>query len=173
LDLPQSPADRIARQELDFTLRLGDAHLSFDDAIRDFPPEHYNSRPPNTPYSFWQLLEHIRFCQWDLLDYVRNPDYQALPFPEGVWPGAGEEADEARWQATVAGFHQDLAEILALVADPDFDLYQAPAHAWEPEHTPFRCFLVAADHNAYHIGELAILRQVMGLWGTADKGRMG
>ncbi len=165
--------DQVARRELDFILRLGDAHFRLDEAVRDFPPEHYNSRPPHTPYSFWQLLEHIRYCQWDILDYVRNPGYQAVPFPEGVWPGAGEDADEARWHGTLAAFQADLAAILAMVADPDFDLYHAPAHAWEQDHSPYRCFLVAADHNAYHIGEFAILRQVMGLWAETDKGRMG
>ena len=166
-------ADQVARAELCFTLRTGDAHMQLDDAVRNFPPAHYNTHPPHTPYSFWQLLEHIRFCQWDILDYVRNPVYQSVPFPEGVWPPPSEVADEARWQATIAAFHADLDAIEALVANPDFDLYRAPAHAWEAAHTPFRCFLVAADHNAYHIGELAILRQVMGLWEQADKGRMG
>ena len=165
---------QVARDALVFTLRVGDAHLSFDETVADFPADHYNTRPPNTPYSFWQLLEHVRFCQWDILDYVINPNYQAVPFPEGVWPAPDALADEAQWQQTLAAFRADLDRIQALVEDPSFDLFSAPAHAWEPSHTPYHCFLVAADHNAFHLGEFAILRQVMGLWGAdralGDKG---
>jgi hypothetical protein len=163
----------IAREQLAEMLRISDAHMQFDEALRAFPESHYNARPPNTPYTFWALLEHVRFCQWDLIDYVINPAYTAPPFPEGVWPHPDQQADAARWQNTIEQFHADLDRMAAYLADPGFPLFEAPAWAWEPNHTPYRGFLVALDHNAFHLGEIGILRQVMGLWGGTDKGKLG
>jgi hypothetical protein len=163
----------VARTQLAELLNVSDARMQFDQVLADFPEAHYNTRPPNTPFTFWHIIEHVRFCQWDLIDYVINPVYSAPPFPSGVWPAPDEMADRARWQASIAGFHADLARISAFCADPDFPMFSAPDWAWEPHHTPYRGFLVALDHNAYHLGEIAILRQVLGLWTAADKGPLG
>lgn len=157
-------AERIARDELIFSLKQGDAHMGFDEVLAEFPLNHINTRPPNTAYTFWHVLEHLRFCQWDILDYVLNPDYKAAKFPEGYWPRPEERSDEARWQNTIAEFKTDLAKMVALIQDEHYDLFTAPPQVWKPHHTPYRCFMVIADHNAYHLGEIAILRQVLGLW---------
>jgi hypothetical protein len=157
-------AEAVAREQLIFTLRRGEAHMTLDEAIADFPPGHINTRVPNAPYTFWHLLEHIRICQWDILEYVRNADYAALKFPAEYWPAPDAIATPEQWCDTVRRFHDDLDAIEALIRDASFDLFTAPAHAWERHHTPYRTFLVLADHNAYHTGEIAVLRQVMGLW---------
>lgn len=156
--------DPVIREQLIATLCSREAHMSFDEAIAGFPLQHINTRPPNTPYTFWHLLEHVRICQWDLLDYSRNPNYAALPFPEGYWPASTTIASPEQWHETIWQFHADLDTIETLIRDERFDLFTPPAHAWQPDHTPYRDFLVLADHNAYHTGEIAILRQVMGLW---------
>jgi hypothetical protein len=166
-------AEEISRQQLADLLAVSDARMQFDEVLRDFPPEHYNTRPPNVAYTFWQVLEHVRFCQWDLIDYVVNPSYQAVDFPSGVWPAPNAIADEERWQATISGFHADIARMVAYLADPEFPLFVTPSWAWEPQHSPYRSFLVALDHNASHLGEIGILRQVMGLWTTTEKGHFG
>jgi hypothetical protein len=166
-------SEQIARGELSDQLRVSDAHMQFDEVLRNFPAEHYNTRPPNLTYTFWHVLEHVRFCQWDLIDYAVNPDYKSVPFPQGVWPPPDEMVDAERWQTTIDDFHLDLDRMAAFLSDPDFPMFETPAWAWEPHHTPFRCFMVALDHNAYHLGELAILRQVMGLWNSVDKGHFG
>jgi hypothetical protein len=157
-------SERAVREQLISMLRKGEAHMTFDEAVADFPLDHINDRLPNTGYTFWSLLEHMRICQWDILDYVINTDYQALKFPDEYWPAPDAMATPAQWRGTIHQFRADLDAVEALIRDDQFDLFTAPAHAWKPDHTPFRDFLVLADHNAYHTGEIAILRQVMGLW---------
>jgi hypothetical protein len=165
--------EQTARAQLAELLRVSDARMQFDEIVRDFPADHYNSRPPSLDVTFWHVLEHIRFCQWDLIDYVINPDYKAVEFPIGMWPTPDAIADSQRWQTTIDGFHDDIARMQRYLADPDFPLFEAPSWAWEAAHTPYRGFLVALDHNSFHLGELSILRQVMGLWGTVEKGHFG
>ncbi len=156
------------RDELIFQLRHGDAHQTFLDAVADFPDEAVNVRPPNTPYTFWHLVEHVRYCQRDMLDYLRKPDYHAGVFPDDYWPHVSSIASAEQWSDSVASFRDDLDEVEAFVRDADTDLWTAAPQAWEGAHTPLRTVLVMIDHNAYHGGELGILRQVMGLW-TPDR----
>lgn len=155
-------SDQIVREQLLALLRGGNAHMRFDEAVAGFPMEHINNRPPHVPYTPWHLLEHIRIAQVDILEFIRNPRYVSPAWPEGYWPVQDEQADPARWQQTLAGFRADLQALQDLVADPHTDLYAPLPHA--PGYTIFREILVVADHNAYHIGEFAILRQVMQTW---------
>lgn len=150
------------RKQLLYLLRGGGAHMSLAQAVADFPPALRNQRPPHVSYSFWHLLEHIRIAQADILDFIQNPDYQELPWPEGYWPPADTVADEAQWQQTLQGIEDDLVALQALVEDPETDLTVELAHA--PGYTVLREILLVADHNAYHLGEFAILRQVMQAW---------
>jgi hypothetical protein len=130
--------------------------------VADFPLEHINSHPPNVPYTFWHLLEHLRIAQADILDFILNPAYQSLPWPEGYWPDPEAQASAANWEQTLAAFTADQEQLLKLAQDPEVDLLaELPL---SPGYTILREIMVAADHNAYHIGELGILRQVMGLW---------
>ncbi len=155
---------RATREELVFQLRAGDAHLSFLDVVADFPIEAINVRPPHVGYSFWHLVEHVRYCQYDMLDYLRNPEYRAGGFPDDYWPGSTVEASEQQWIDSVESFRSDLDAVESFVLDEDRDLWVAAPQAWEPAHTPLRTVMVMIDHNAYHGGEIGVLRQVLGLW---------
>ena len=154
--------DKVLREQLLALLRGGNAHLGFDDAVADFPLEHINTKPPNVSYTPWHLLEHIRIAQWDILEFIRNPDHVSPGWPEGYWPSPEEQADKARWEQTIAEFRADMKAIEGLVTDPHTDFFTPLPHA--PGYTIFREILLVADHNAYHIGEFAILRQVMDTW---------
>jgi hypothetical protein len=156
--------DRVVRDALVLNLRVGDAHQTFGDAVVDFPMDAINVRPPNVGYSFWHLVEHVRFCQADMLDYLENPDYQAVTFPDEYWPPLTTEASEQQWHDTVDAYHQDLGRIASFIMNEALDIYTPASHAWEQHHTPVHTLLVMADHAAYHGGEIGILRQVMGLW---------
>jgi hypothetical protein len=155
-------ADQALRKQLLDLLRGGGAHMGFDQAVADFPVAHINTRPPNVAYTFWHLLEHIRLAQWDILDYIRNPAYVWPTWPDDYWPAPDAQADPAAWEQTLHQFRDDLKALEAIVENPDTDLTTPLAHA--PQHTTLREILLVADHNAYHLGEFAILRQVMGLW---------
>ena len=154
--------DKVLREQLLFLLRGGNAHMSFDQAVAGFPLEHINGQPPNVSYSPWQLLEHMRIAQWDILEFMRNPDHVSPQWPEGYWPRAGEKADEIKWEKTLGDFRADLGALQDMVENPGTDLVAPIPHA--PGYTVLREILLVADHNAYHIGEFAILRQVMGTW---------
>ncbi len=154
--------DPIVREQLRALLEGGNAHMTFDEAVANFPREQMNTRPQNVPYTPWQLLEHIRMAQWDILEFIRNPQYVSPPWPEGFWPEESARADEVTWEKTLASFRADLESLLAMVADPKVDLYLPIQHG--DGQNILREILVVADHNAYHISEFATYRQVMGTW---------
>ena len=155
--------DQATRQQVVNLLTKPQAHMGFDGAIENFPLGHINTRPAHVPYTFWQLLEHLRIAQHDLLDYCINPGYVYLKWPDEYWPARDAMTDAAGWNATVAAFHADRDALVALALDPTNDLNAQIPHG-EPGHTLLREILLAADHNAYHTGEFAILRGIMGLW---------
>ena len=155
--------DRMLRQQLVNLLLVQQAHMDFEDAVADFPPEHMNTMPTGVEYTFWHLLEHIRICQCDILDYIRNPKYTPRPFPQGYWPKKLGKVKIGDWQRTIEAFLDDRQTLVDIINDPSADLFQQIPHA-ATGHTILREILIVADHNAYHIGEFAILRQVMGLW---------
>jgi hypothetical protein len=156
------------RQQLAQNLRAGNAHLSFEDAVAEFPEAHINTRPENVDYTFWHLVEHLRLTQADILRYVTDPAYHEMEWPRDYWPAKDAEATKAEWDASVEGFLQDREALAAMIEDEGNDiLMPAPSHA---EHTLLREVLIIIDHNAYHIGELAILRQVANAWGPGHEG---
>lgn len=155
--------DQHVRQQLVNMLTVQQAHYLFDDVVKEFPEEHYNTYPTNTEYTFWQLLEHIRITQWDILDYIENPDYKYRPFPAGYWQPRDAKANKDVWNNTVSSFRNDLQALVDIVNDPNRDLYAQIPHAQEG-HTILREINIVATHNAYHIGEMGILRGVMDLW---------
>jgi hypothetical protein len=138
------------------------AHMPFEAAVADFPDEAMNRRPPNVHYTPWQLLEHLRLTQADILEYCTSREYVEKPWPEGLWPEPGSEATPEQFTATIAAFLADRDALKALVTDPTSDLFAVIPET--PGHTLLREVRVVADHNAYHVGEFAILRQVMGTW---------
>jgi hypothetical protein len=152
----------VVRSELRALLRREPNYMSFDDAVADFPIQHINTSPPNVAYTPWHLLEHMRLSQRDILDYIREPSYQEPRWPDDYWPHREARADEKAWRQTVRSFRNDLAELEKIVADTRTDLSARLPHG--RPHTLVRELLIVADHNAYHIGEFAILRQVMRSW---------
>ncbi len=155
-------ADKVVRDQLLALLRGGNAHMNFEAMIDDFPGDRINDVPPNVHYSPWQLLEHMRIAQWDILEFIRDPNHKSPDWPRGYWPTPGASANGEQWKITVEGFKADLRDLIALVEDPETDLYSDLPHA--DGYTILREILLVADHNAYHIGEFAILRQVMDTW---------
>ena len=155
-------ADDVVRTELLALLEGGNAHMGFDEVIADFPLEHINSKAPHTPYSFWHFVEHMRIAQWDILEFIRNPDHVSPKYPEGYRPGVDETTDDKGWRKSIAGFQADLEALKGIVKDKKTDLFAPIPHA--PGYTIFREIVLAADHNAYHAGEIAVMRQVMDIW---------
>lgn len=155
-------ADRTLRAHLRALLTERQAHATFEDAVAGFPAAQVNERPHGLPYSAFELLEHLRFAQRDILNFLREPGYTAPSWPDDYWPGRGREADGALWRQSVEGFREDHAALLALLDDPQTEL--EARIPWGEGQTPLREFLLVADHNAYHIGELVLLRRLLGHW---------
>jgi hypothetical protein len=154
--------DEVVRTQLLSLLRRGNAHMGLDEAVADFPEGQMNSQPPNVPYTPWHLLEHIRITQWDILEFIRNPDHVSPEWPVGYWPARDEKADARRWAETIEQYQADLKALQDIVADPATDLYATMPQG--EKYTILREILTVADHTAYHVGEFGILRQVMGTW---------
>jgi DinB superfamily len=159
------PSDQIRRQLIEL-LEAEGAHMPFEAAVADFPAEGINMRVPDADYTPWHLLEHIRFAQVDILDYIRDRAYLEPTWPDEYWPPRDAIATPADFQATVDAFRRDRAALRDLVADPATDLFAVIPDT--PGHTILREMRIIGAHNAYHIGEFAILRQVMGTW-PADR----
>ncbi|MGH2407241.1 MAG: DinB family protein [Candidatus Limnocylindrales bacterium] len=140
-----------------------DAHMSLDDAVAAFPAWAMNERAPNVGYTPWHILEHLRITQWDILRYIVDPAHVSPDWPIGYWPDPDANATPEQFAATVEGFRADLAALEALALDPATDLLAPMAHT--PGHTVARELRILANHNSYHLGEFAALRQVMGSWG--------
>lgn len=153
--------DSLREQVLELLAGEG-AHMPLEEAVAGFPDDAINTRPPNVPYTPWHLLEHIRIAQHDILEYITNRAYLEPSWPEEYWPAPDATATAADFAATLEGLRDDQAALRALVADPATDLL-APIPG-TPGHTILREIRLVADHNAYHVGEFAILRQVTGTW---------
>lgn len=154
--------EELTRKQLIEFLNGELAHMNLDSVLKDFPEEHYNTRPPNVGYSFWHLLEHIRITQWDVLDFITNPDYKYMNWPEDYWPDKEKKVDTEEWDETISKFHADISELKKIVKDPDTDLVSEIP--WGEGQTIFREIVLIVDHNSYHIGEFGILRQVVDNW---------
>jgi DinB superfamily len=151
------------REQLVIGLRGGDAHMAFEEAVASFPDAAINERPPGLGYTPWHLVEHLRITQRDVLEYIRDPGYVSPAWPVGYWPDPDARATPAQLAGSVAGFLADRRALEALAVDPSVDVLAPLAHA--PQHTIARELRVIANHNSYHVGELAVLRQVTGTWG--------
>lgn len=154
--------DQILRDHLLELLRGGSAHLGFDHAIEGLPADLRGTKHQELPHTAWQLLEHLRIAQWDILDFSRNPDYIHLKWPSDYWPETAAPPDDASWDWSVEQFRQDLKAMQDLVADPKTDLYAKIS--WGNGQTILREALLVADHNAYHVGQIVTLRQALGAW---------
>ncbi len=143
-------------------LNGGDAHADFEDAVKDFPAELRGKTPKGAKHSPWQLLEHLRIAQWDILEFSRDPNHKSPKFPSGYWPGTQAPPDEKAWDRSVNRYCEDLKALCALVADDSTDLFAKIPHG--DGQTVLREALMTADHNAYHIGQLVLVRRLLDAW---------
>jgi hypothetical protein len=150
------------RDHVLYLLRGGGAHLDFEAAIADLPPELRGAKPPGVPHTPWRLLEHMRIAQWDILEFSRNSDHVSPKFPDGYWPAGDAPPDADAWDRSVAGFRADRQAMCDLVADPKTDLFARISHG--EGQTILREALLVADHNAYHLGQLVMVRRALGAW---------
>ena len=148
------------RKQLSQALDWDSAHQKFDDAVRDFPRELRGVRPANGPHSPWELLEHLRIAQWDILEFTRDANHASPEFPAGYWPaGAAPPSDDA-WDESIERYRSDLRALMDITNDDSIDLLKPLAHG--DGQTPLREILLALDHNAYHLGQLMLVRRQLG-----------
>ena len=150
------------RTQLAKALDWGEAHADFDAAVKDFPPALRGRRLEALPYSAWQILEHLRIAQHDILDFSRNPTYKEMKWPDDYWPASPEPPDDKAWDKSVAAFRRDRRAVQKMAADPKVRLDKRIPHG--TGQTYLREILLVLDHNAYHVGELVMLRRLLGAW---------
>ncbi|MCA1818278.1 MAG: DinB family protein [Acidobacteria bacterium] len=149
--------DASLREHLLYLLRGGGAHAGFDDVVKDYPVGLVGRRVGGVPYTPWQVLEHMRIAQWDILEFSRDVAHESPKWPEGYW--SKDAGDAERWRETAEAFHKDLEAMCALVEDSANDLYARIPHGGG--QTLLREALLVADHNAYHLGVLVALRRAL------------
>jgi uncharacterized damage-inducible protein DinB len=154
--------DKALREHLVKLLKGGDAHADFKTAIEDFPDELRGKTPKGAEHSPWELLEHLRIAQWDILDFSLNPGYKARKWPEEYWPKTAAPPDAKAWDRSVRAFQKDLKAMSELVNDEKTDLFAKIPHG--DGQTILREALLIADHNAYHLGQMVLLRRLLGAW---------
>ena len=145
-------------------LRKSQAHAGFARALDGFPWELAGRRVDGQPHTAWQLLEHLRLAAEDLVSYAVDAGYEERGFPEGYWPATTAPASGAEWQESVDALHAAVERMASLVADPERDLYAPVPAAHKPDHHLLRAALILLDHDAYHAGQLVLLRRALGLW---------
>lgn len=158
LVMNENNRDDSVRKHVLYLLRGGGAHMSFDDFVAGFPPDLCNRQIEGLPYTPWQVLEHMRLAQWDILEFSRDANHVSPEFPKGYWPRPDELGTPALWQQTIDAFRADLQQLQALVEDPATDLYAKIPHG--DGQTILREALLTADHNAYHLGVLAAMARI-------------
>lgn len=152
-------ADKALREHVLYVLRGGGAHVDFEGVIADFPVELINGKVEHIPYTPWQLLEHMRIAQWDILMFSRDPEHVSPEWPKEYWPDDKVVAGADEWRKSVEAFRADLGEMEKLVEDPSIDLFAPIAHG--EGQTVLREALLVADHNAYHLGVLSTLKRLL------------
>jgi hypothetical protein len=156
------PNDAALRKHVLALLRGGHAHATFDDTVRGFPLDKTGVRPAGLPHSAWELLEHLRIAQHDILIFSRSADYKPIKWPDDYWPRSPRPDRESQWEGSAQAVRDDLAEFEKLLEDPARDLY-AP-FPWGKGQTLLREALLIADHNSYHLGQLLLVRRALGAW---------
>jgi len=150
------------REQLIENLRGGHAHVTLEAALKNFPKRLRGVKPAGVSYSAWQLLEHLRIAQWDILEFSRDPKHVSPKWPEGYWPKAEKPPSDAAWTKSIAAIQKDAAAMERLIANPKTDLFAKIPHG--TGQNILREALLIADHNAYHIGQLVLIRRLLGAW---------
>jgi hypothetical protein len=154
--------EKALREHLVGMLGSRQAHVDLKRALADFPRELRGKRPTGAPYTAWQLLEHMRIAQWDILEFSRNPEHVSPQFPDGYWPPSEAPPDDDAWNASVFQLGADQKAIVDLVSDSTTDLFAPIPHG--TGQTVLREALLVADHTAYHLGQLVMVRRLLAVW---------
>ena len=154
--------DEILRQQLAKAMDWNEAHADLHAAVEDFPAKLCGRIPEGFPHSAWQLLEHIRLALWDILEFSRDARHKSPKWPEGYWPKSPKPSSDDAWEKSVKAVEEHLREMRKLVTDPSRDLFAPLPHG--TGQTLLRQALLVADHNAYHLGQLVLLRRALGVW---------
>jgi hypothetical protein len=156
------PTEKALREEVRLLLQGGRAHVSVEKAVASLPEDLRGKKTRGVPYTSWQQLEHMRIAQWDILEYIRNPQHVSPKWPDGYWP-AQAAPSRTEWAKSLKAFQADRRALLDLAADPSTDLLaRVPHDASGP--TILQELLLVADHTAYHVGQLVLLRRLLGAW---------
>jgi len=147
------------RKHLLSLLRGGEAHMSFENLVADFPPDLCNQKVDGLPYTSWQVLEHMRLAQWDILEFSRDANHVSPDFPKGYWPSPDNAGTPELWRESIEGFRKDLKAMETLVTNDSSDLYRKIPHG--DGQTLLREALLVADHNAYHLGVLTVMSRIL------------
>jgi DinB superfamily len=160
--VPRKPTNdsNAFRKELISALAEDHAHSGFDAAVKDFPANLRGERPHNLPHSAYQLVEHLRLAQWDIIEYALNPKHESPDFPDGYWPKSPEPPDAKAWDKSIAGFRADRKKLVAALEKAD--LLAPIPHARNQSLASKTILLI--DHNAYHLGQLILLRRLLNAW---------
>ncbi len=162
--MPESANSDPLLKQLLALMREGQAHADFQTVIADFPVDARGKVPEGVPYSAWQLIEHMRITQRDILNFSAPPTggYHPIAWPEAYWPKSPEPPTLQAWDKTIAAITEDRQQFEALVTRPGVDLFKP--FLWGDGQNLLREALLIADHNAYHLGELVLLRRLLGVW---------
>lgn len=152
----------VLRDNLVRLLAWEDAHVGFDKAVADIPPRLQGVQPEHLPYSAWELVEHLRITQHDILDFCRNPEYRELEWPGDYWPSSAAPPAADAWEDSVRQYQEDRRALQQLAADPALDLGAKIPHGGG--QTYLRELILVADHSAYHVGQLVLVRRLLGIW---------
>jgi hypothetical protein len=159
---PSAGHDYALRQHILDLLRGGHAHADFETAVKNLTVGLRGKRPKGAEHSPWEILEHLRIAQWDILEFSRDPNHKSPDWPSGYWPASAAPPDAKAWDKSVRAFRRDFGELCALIEDESTDIFAKIPHG--SEQTILREALLVADHNAYHLGELVLVRRLLGAW---------
>ncbi|MGK7393705.1 MAG: DinB family protein [Candidatus Cyclobacteriaceae bacterium M3_2C_046] len=154
--------DLALRKHLTGLLHWSSAHVTFDEVFEGIPLELTGRKPASLPYNLWQLLEHLRIAQWDILQFSKDADHVSLHWPDEYWPVLEKPGSEQDWALAVSRFKQDRNEMVSLIKDPKTDLFK-PISGGEGQNL-LREVLLVTDHNAYHVGQAVLVRKFLGIW---------
>jgi hypothetical protein len=158
----RTAGERALRAQVAALLDWEDAHVGFDRAVKGIAPRLRGVVPDGLPYSAWQLVEHLRVAQADILEFCRRPGYREKRWPDEYWPPSPRPASAPAWGRSIAGFRRDLMALRRLASDPRVDLFAPIPHG--SGQTYLRELLLVADHNAYHVGQIVVVRRALGIW---------
>jgi DinB superfamily len=155
-------SDKVLREHLRKVLTWGEAHVDWPGALKGLPKAERGEKPKGAPHSAWELLEHVRIAQWDILNFCRDPKHASPEWPSGYWPKTAAPPSDAAWEQTVEALQKDVEAMGELVMDTRNDLFAPIAHG--TGQTILRQALLLADHNSYHLGQFVLLRRMLGDW---------